>query len=121
MFSGVSTNGTGDVMIQLGTGGAPTTSGYLGTGTNNATTFNFSNGFKDGNQSASCIRHGSYIFSNLTGNTWTCSAVLGRSDAATTNALGGSIALSGTLNLVRITTTNGTDTFDAGSINILYE
>jgi hypothetical protein len=29
--------------------------------------------------------------------------------------------LSGTLNMVRITTTNGTDTFDAGSVNILYE
>jgi hypothetical protein len=29
--------------------------------------------------------------------------------------------LSGTLDRVRITTTNGTDTFDAGSINVLYE
>ena len=27
----------------------------------------------------------------------------------------------GTLDRVRITTVNGTDTFDAGSINILYE
>jgi hypothetical protein len=34
---------------------------------------------------------------------------------------GGSVALSGTLDRVRITTVNGTDTFDAGSINILYE
>ena len=36
-------------------------------------------------------------------------------------ALGGAKALAGTLNMVRITTVNGTDTFDAGSINILYE
>ena len=34
---------------------------------------------------------------------------------------GGSIALGGTLDRVRVTTVNGTDTFDAGSINILYE
>jgi hypothetical protein len=34
---------------------------------------------------------------------------------------GNSPALSGTLDRVRITTVNGTDTFDAGSINILYE
>jgi len=34
---------------------------------------------------------------------------------------GSSISLSGTLDRVRITTVNGTDTFDAGSINILYE
>ena len=29
--------------------------------------------------------------------------------------------LSGALTTVRITTANGTDTFDAGSVNILYE
>jgi hypothetical protein len=29
--------------------------------------------------------------------------------------------LGGVLTQVRITTVNGTDTFDAGSINILYE
>jgi hypothetical protein len=34
---------------------------------------------------------------------------------------GGSVTLSGTLDRVRITTVSGTDTFDAGSINILYE
>jgi hypothetical protein len=34
---------------------------------------------------------------------------------------GGDKTLSGTLDRIRITTTNGTDTFDAGSINILYE
>jgi hypothetical protein len=34
---------------------------------------------------------------------------------------GGGKSLSATLDRVRITTVNGTDTFDAGSINILYE
>jgi len=34
---------------------------------------------------------------------------------------GGNLALGGTLDRIRITTINGTDTFDAGSINILYE
>jgi hypothetical protein len=34
---------------------------------------------------------------------------------------GGGKTLSGTLDRVRITTVNGTDTFDAGTINILYE
>jgi hypothetical protein len=34
---------------------------------------------------------------------------------------GGAVTLSGVLNLVRITTVNGTDTFDAGTINILFE
>lgn len=34
---------------------------------------------------------------------------------------GNSPALAGALDRVRITTVNGTDTFDAGSVNILYE
>jgi len=33
----------------------------------------------------------------------------------------GAVTLGGTLDRVRITTVNGTDTFDAGTINILYE
>jgi hypothetical protein len=33
----------------------------------------------------------------------------------------GGVTLSGTLDRLRITTVNGTDTFDAGSVNILYE
>jgi hypothetical protein len=34
---------------------------------------------------------------------------------------GGNVTLSAVLDRVRITTANGTDTFDAGSVNILYE
>jgi hypothetical protein len=46
---------------------------------------------------------------------------LGRSDGAGLIAGGGSIALGAALTAVRLVATNGTDTFDAGSINILYE
>lgn len=34
---------------------------------------------------------------------------------------GGGVTLSGALARVNSTTTNGTDTFDAGSIDVLYE
>jgi hypothetical protein len=47
------------------------------------------------------------------------SPITANSDAATLG--NASVALSGTLDRVRITTVNGTDTFDAGTINILYE
>jgi hypothetical protein len=47
--------------------------------------------------------------------------IVGYSDSATTVNTGASITLGGTLDRVRITTVNGTDTFDAGTINILYE
>ncbi len=54
-------------------------------------------------------------------NAWVESSILGRSDAADAVYGGGSKTLSDTLTQVRITTVNGTDTFDAGTINILYE
>jgi hypothetical protein len=34
---------------------------------------------------------------------------------------GNALALGGVLDRVRLTTVNGTDTFDAGTVNILYE
>ena len=111
----------GILQAQYQKSGSYVTSGYLGAGSNNATIHNFSTGFRDGNQSASCVRHGSYILSFLSGNVWALSAVLGRSDAATVNSLGGSVSLPGTLDRIRLTTVNGTDAFDAGSINIMYE
>jgi hypothetical protein len=46
---------------------------------------------------------------------------MARSDVAESNIGAGSIALGAALTAVRVTTVNGTDTFDAGNINILYE
>jgi len=126
MFAGVSTSGSSSYLFQLGAGSV-TTSGYVGSGSNirsggtpdvNAETA----GFLISTNSASFVLHGSAVFTNLTSNTWVCSGNF-ISSAVTltvfTNA--GNIALGGTLDRVRITTVNGTDTFDAGTINILYE
>lgn len=118
MFSGVSTSGTSAVLVQLGTSGGVVTSGYLGS----ANSANFTTGFSDGLANASAVRHGTYIITSFGSNTWCSSVVIGASGITPTNTPGGfSVTLSGTLDRVRITTVNGTDTFDAGSINILYE
>jgi hypothetical protein len=57
---------------------------------------------------------------NSASNLWAFSMSGGRDDG-TGIVGGGYLALSGTLDRVRLTIVNGTDTFDAGSINILYE
>ena len=129
MFQGVSTSGTSTIQIQLGTGASPTytTSGYLGNsqaiasasgsiGENNGAGFRLV-----ANISATSVQHGQIIISNISGNSWTEFGILGQSDAARINWSGGSVSLAAVLTAVRITTVNGTDTFDAGSINILYE
>lgn len=131
MVNGVSTNGSSGTITRLGTSGGVVSSGYnsavsIIAAANNTTrlsrvTSAFPLMWAD---NASYLIYGNIVFTNLTGNTWTASGVLwqdqGGADAHTIH-VAGAIALSGTLDRVRITTVNGTDTFDAGSINILYE
>jgi hypothetical protein len=132
MFKSLSTTSTGVPTVQFGTGGTPTytTSGYLGAGVNVTAAVasggsNFSSGFnlQTGTFTAASVYHGSYIFTLLDSstNTWTATGVIGRSDIVTTVTMGGSVALAATLTAIRLTTTAGTDTFDAGLVNILYE
>lgn len=127
MFNGVSTSGSSIIQLQLGAGSIDTTSTYLGYGTVVTNLvgvggFGFTTGFVTNNfQTAADTWYGHIVFTNITGNTWTATSCLGNPANTRTATLGGSKALSGTLDRVRITTVNGTDTFDAGSINILYE
>jgi hypothetical protein len=125
MFSGVSTSGTSDLIIQLGTGATPTytTTGYLGScSIQSGTVENFNTGYEVViNNAAASVWHGNIVIANVTSNTWSEFGVLGNSNAAGTRMSGGSISLAATLTAVRITTVNGTDTFDAGTINIMYE
>lgn len=124
MWNGVSTSGSSSPLVQLGTSGGVVTSGYGGSSSLIAatvTTQNFTTGFGERSQDPAAVRTGAWSITNVSGNIWVCSGVLGRSDGANTSVTGGTVTLSGTLDRVRITTVAGTDTFDAGSINILYE
>jgi len=124
MWNGVSTNGSSSPLVQLGTSGGFVTSGYGGSGSliaSTVTTQNFTAGFGERSQDAAAVRTGLWAIANVSGNIWVCSGALGRSDGAITSLTGGVVTLSSTLTQVRITTVNGTDTFDAGTINIIYE
>jgi hypothetical protein len=124
-FSGVSNTGaSASMIVQLGTSAGVTASGYLGASSLIAATVtsqNYTTGFGSRSQAAAAVLHGSFVINLVSGNTWSAFGVLGNSNTATTVTIGGSVALAGTLDRVRITSENGTDTFDAGSINILYE
>jgi len=128
MLQAVSTNGTSVPLVQIGAGSV-TTSGYVCATTNIQGSAAYSafptTGFGlivSSNWTASSGLMGALVLTLQTGNTWVASGTLARSDSGTTGGtVTGYLALSGTLDRVRITTTNGTDTFDAGTINILYE
>lgn len=125
MFNAVSTSGTSISMIQLGST-TFTTTGYNSVASSVGTTGTNTTGFiLSFDQAANYVRYGSVQLSNITGNQWVISGVTGDngSGGATTRMFlcAGSVSLSGVLDRIRITTVNGTDTYDAGTINILYE
>jgi hypothetical protein len=128
MFNGVSTNGTSIVQVQIGSGSI-SASGYASTASysNAAGAYTYATGgfiLDSTNTALAAISRSGLLQLVLVGsNTWIASGnISGGSVGQVTNCCAGnSPALSGTLDRVRITTVNGTDTFDAGSINILYE
>jgi hypothetical protein len=130
MYDGVSTNGTSGVRVQLGDSGGIESTSYLSMLGQMANSSGSTGASQDTSgftfvtyASSSDTAQGSIIFSNLSGNVWVAQGMAFRFSGAVYNIeyVSGSKTLSGTLDRVRITTVNGTDTFDAGSINILYE
>ena len=129
MFNGVSTNGSSVKQIQIGDSGGIETTSYSASSAYFNTSGAFNNiqatsGFIINSVTATDAIAGSFIISCLdtTTNTWSFNGSAATGNTATALLLsGGAKSLSATLDRVRITTVNGTDTFDAGSINILYE
>jgi hypothetical protein len=126
MFQGVSTNGSSPPIMRLGTSGGFVTSGYASGGIYTGATTGSGNRtdglLLNGNGTvAGVLFQGHSVLTNISGNSWVQSFVMGQSESAYAVMGGGSISLAGTLTQVRITTANGSDTFDAGTINILYE
>lgn len=127
-FSAVSTNGTSNIQIQLGDAGGIETTGYVGavavvdgsSPTYGASTLSAGVLINTINAAAYTFQ-GQVVFANISGNNWSFSGVVGMTGLNRVGLPGGYKTLSDTLTQLRITTVNGTDTFDAGSINILYE
>lgn len=124
MFNGVSTSGSNVYLIQIGSGSF-VTSGYASsTVYAGASTSGMSGtaGFYMWNGTSSEIHSGTYTIYQFSGTTYVGSGLYSyHAQTYTVTGAGVSPALSGALDRVRITTVGGTDTFDAGSINIMYE
>ena len=127
IFSSVTTSGTSLPLIQLGTSAGVITSGYSSASTNlqNASTVSTSSsgsGFQIFKNVGAQTIIGAFRISNIDGNAWVCDGSwCSTSNAVVLGTTNGNISLAGALTSVRITTTNGTDTFSAGTINILQE
>jgi hypothetical protein len=123
MLNGVSTSGTSNVLFQLGDSGGFESTGYNSTSLSAATTVSTSNstaGFLLFANVATDARSGVLLLAQISGNTWIASGTF-KVSTATNCFVAGDKTLSDALTQIRLTTVNGTDTFDAGSVNIMYE
>ena len=123
LFNGVSSSSTSSWQIQIGSGSV-TTTGYSAAGFNTAGgALSSTTGFiLSPANVAALVYNGIVTIANFGSNTYVSSGNIAPvTNTGSSFVSGGSITLSGALDRVVITTVSGTDTFDAGSINILYE
>ena len=125
-YSSVSTNGTSGLLCQIGDSGGIETTGYIGAVvrlTNNNVTAS-TVGFRLNQASdAAQTQRGSLVLTLIDAATFTWVATASNADslASVVNFGASEKALSAELDRIRFTTVNGTDAFDAGKVNILYE
>lgn len=125
VFTNVSTTGTSAVVVRVGSGSVAST-GYrafqngFNTSGGLAASFNSTGFILESGSTGSYSRAGSMVMFTADSNTWTQFGFINE-DNASDNWTQGQITLGGVLDRVVITTLGGTDTFDAGSVNIMYE
>lgn len=132
-LEGVSLSGVAGVIVQIGT-----SSGFEITGYNSVAVYAIAGANSIGNTSTvgfategisgtytvpATERYGTIQLTNIAGNRWIASGTIGRLGVTpiSSSSFGGAKTLAGTLDRVRLNTTNGVDTFDAGNTSILWE
>ena len=126
LLNGTSLSGTSNFLFQIGSGSTDT-SGYLSrcvaTGSAANVTGNSTSGMLLISGDAGNLFYGALNIYNISGNIWVFSGTMAATNGTSTFSVmtGGNHTTSSSLDRVVITTVNGTDTFDAGAINIQYE
>ncbi len=125
LLSGVSSAGSSPFQIQLGTSAGVVTAGYAGGGDAFSASPGLTlrtNGLALMNQNAAtAVHHVRAVLELVSGTTWLCTSAGMRSDTTIQEYGVCSITLPGTLDRVRLTSWTGVDTFDAGTVNIIFE
>jgi hypothetical protein len=126
MLVGVSASGASQIQVQIGSGSV-TTTGYVSAASNAQgsalAVVTSTTGFTTGGANAANLHYTTFSIVNPSGFVYLCSGNgnINFSGTFTVYDASGTVTLSGAIDRLRLTTVNGTDTFDAGSVNILYE
>lgn len=124
-IQGMSGNGVSPHQVQIGSGSIDATATYLGTVSSQGAgggSSQMSTGFRlEDTVAAASINHGIVTLIHLGSNIWCEAGSVGKSDSILQSTSSGSKSLGGVLDRIRLTTVGGVDTFDAGSISVIYE
>ena len=116
----LSTNGSNDYIIQIGDSGGIENTGYVSESSDRGGDVTSTEGFiltRTSTSTSAC--YGIATICNFSSNSWISSANISITGIVSSSA--GSKSLNATLDRIRITTVGSSDTFDAGSVNIMYE
>lgn len=124
MVNGVSGASTNDILVRLGISTGLETTGYNGSSSKVLASTVVSTALNSGfnlfpSPVALSSLQGILFLTNLSGNLWVCSGSIGDFNSTATCTIAGSKTLGGVLD--RIGLVIPSSTFDAGSINIMYE
>lgn len=120
-FNGVSLNATDDILVQIGDSGGLGTTGYLGTSSfSGGSSTNATGGFPIRIQGAASAVSGQMFLTKVSTTEWVSSHNVRVASSAIVHGGGNKALATGPLDRVRITTIGGS-TFDAGSVNIVYD
>lgn len=124
MLDGVSSNGTSLIILQLGSGSFVTT-GYTSQASIGTTNSGVITTGLIAHYPAAASRPGAghCVLTQVSANRWVASTVVIATNLTLSAIVAAGVAptLSGALDRIRLTTVNGTDAFNAGTINIMYE
>jgi len=124
MFSGVSPGGSSPICIQLGVSSTAETADYYGAVQNAGGATAHTNGFRIRASTGGTgeVYHGAVTLTKFsTGNIWVCEGSVALSSSANSWWTSGVKTLAGVLDSIFITTVGGSETFDAGNVNIAWE
>lgn len=120
-LNGVSTNGASTLIAQIGDSGGIEASGYSSNAGHRSSDNDVSTGYALTVGFDPAMRvYGNVDFYNDDGNRWITSGGLGVTSSIPVT-FGGSKTLSGTLTQIQLTTSGGSNTFDAGTVGISWE
>ena len=121
-FSLVSLSATSHFLIQLSSAGSIISTNYASlawrSGGANPTS---GAGFIVINEGAASVHSGVLALRKITSSVWSLSGIVGDWTIPVTSTAAGTLVGAGTIDRIRITTVNGTDTFDAGTVGIVAD